>query len=277
MGLFSKKECVRCGNKAGLLTRKKLADDEYLCGDCVDECSPELTSDDFRTMTADDVEEHIKSVQEDAERYRNEFVKTKIFRTQMVLKNKDILYADDSHGWWVNATRENPDVFTYDQVASFRLDLDTSTKDDEDDKDKDLSLLNTLYESAALMSMRQQYPDMPIASPREQIERMEFVVYLKNRPYISEVRIPVMDALVPSEGDIEGGYETAYQLMNFFKSLSSWSGSQQAAVPSQAAPAAAVSPAPDMADQLLKLKQLLDAGILTQDEFDAKKKQILGL
>ena len=31
------------------------------------------------------------------------------------------------------------------------------------------------------------------------------------------------------------------------------------------------------ADEILKLKSLLDAGILTQDEFDAKKKQLLGL
>jgi len=31
------------------------------------------------------------------------------------------------------------------------------------------------------------------------------------------------------------------------------------------------------ADELVKYKQLLDDGILTQDEFDAKKKQILGL
>lgn len=31
------------------------------------------------------------------------------------------------------------------------------------------------------------------------------------------------------------------------------------------------------ADELLKFKQLLDAGILTQEEFDLKKKQILGL
>ena len=30
-------------------------------------------------------------------------------------------------------------------------------------------------------------------------------------------------------------------------------------------------------DQLMKLKELLDAGILTQDEFDAKKKDIMGL
>lgn len=31
------------------------------------------------------------------------------------------------------------------------------------------------------------------------------------------------------------------------------------------------------ADEILKLKQLLDAGLLTQDEFDTKKKQLLGL
>lgn len=31
------------------------------------------------------------------------------------------------------------------------------------------------------------------------------------------------------------------------------------------------------ADELLKFKDLLDAGVITQDEFDAKKKQILGL
>lgn len=31
------------------------------------------------------------------------------------------------------------------------------------------------------------------------------------------------------------------------------------------------------ADELLKFKQLLDSGVITQEEFDAKKKQLLGL
>ena len=31
------------------------------------------------------------------------------------------------------------------------------------------------------------------------------------------------------------------------------------------------------ADEILKYKQLLDSGIITQEEFDAKKKQILGI
>ena len=53
-----------------------------------------------------------------------------------------------------------------------------------------------------------------------------------------------------------------------------------------AAPAAPAAPTPapaaptsvsEAADDLMKLKELLDAGILTQEEFDAKKKQLLGL
>lgn len=33
----------------------------------------------------------------------------------------------------------------------------------------------------------------------------------------------------------------------------------------------------DYTDELINLKKLVDAGVITQDEFDAKKKQILGL
>ena len=42
------------------------------------------------------------------------------------------------------------------------------------------------------------------------------------------------------------------------------------------APAAAAAPAQDPYDELMKLKQLLDAGALTQEEFDAQKQKILG-
>ena len=51
---------------------------------------------------------------------------------------------------------------------------------------------------------------------------------------------------------------------------------QQQSVPVQAPiPQTPVTQAPDPMDQLMKLKGLLDAGILTQDEFDTKKAQII--
>lgn len=40
---------------------------------------------------------------------------------------------------------------------------------------------------------------------------------------------------------------------------------------------AAAQPKSSPAEELLKLKELLDLGVITQEEFDAKKKQLLGL
>ncbi len=51
-----------------------------------------------------------------------------------------------------------------------------------------------------------------------------------------------------------------------------WSAQEQEAQPYQQA-----EPANDMTAQLQQLAQLKDQGILTQEEFDAKKKQLLGI
>lgn len=54
-----------------------------------------------------------------------------------------------------------------------------------------------------------------------------------------------------------------------------WYGEEQQA--QAQAPAAAPAPADDMTAELQQLAQLKDQGILTQEEFEAKKKQILGI
>jgi hypothetical protein len=52
---------------------------------------------------------------------------------------------------------------------------------------------------------------------------------------------------------------------------------QAAAAPPQQPAASPASTSDDSIDQLKQLAELKDQGVLTQDEFDAKKKQILGL
>jgi Short C-terminal domain len=57
-------------------------------------------------------------------------------------------------------------------------------------------------------------------------------------------------------------------------------GAPQAPAPAAPAPAAAPAAAggsDDIAAQLTQLKGLVDQGVLTQEEFDAKKKQLLGI
>jgi Short C-terminal domain len=50
---------------------------------------------------------------------------------------------------------------------------------------------------------------------------------------------------------------------------------QYAPPPPQAAPPPAAAPATDVVAKLTELKQLLDAGVLTQDEFEAAKAKLL--
>jgi len=52
---------------------------------------------------------------------------------------------------------------------------------------------------------------------------------------------------------------------------------QMLAAHQQSETAAAAAPQLSSADELVKFKSLLDSGVITQEEFDAKKKQLLGL
>lgn len=59
--------------------------------------------------------------------------------------------------------------------------------------------------------------------------------------------------------------------------LESLEAQQQAPAPAAPAPApVAAAPQVDVVGQLTQLKGLLDAGALTQDEFDAQKRKLLG-
>ena len=50
-----------------------------------------------------------------------------------------------------------------------------------------------------------------------------------------------------------------------------------AAAPAPAQPAPAAAPAQDPTTKLLEMKKLLDAGAITQEDYDAVKKQVLGI
>ena len=47
--------------------------------------------------------------------------------------------------------------------------------------------------------------------------------------------------------------------------------------PAEAAPAPAAAPEPEYVAELERLSQLRDQGIITNEDFEAKKKQILGI
>lgn len=67
------------------------------------------------------------------------------------------------------------------------------------------------------------------------------------------------------EDDMQSAYGTVIQIIEFLQKVK------------DGAQASASGTESDIAAQLRKYKQLLDEGVITQQEFEAKKKQVLGL
>ena len=57
-----------------------------------------------------------------------------------------MFFSDETHGWWVNASREKPDIYTFDQIISWHVDLDTTyMSEDERQREQDKGLLEFLF------------------------------------------------------------------------------------------------------------------------------------
>ncbi len=116
MGLFEKKTCEHCGEKAGLLSRVKLSDG-FLCGDCRKKLSSLSTG--WRQRTYEDVKTHI------AAREANR-AKVREFQTTRKLGPQGEVELDEGRRQFLFAlgrdyAEGNPEVFGYEQLNSFAV------------------------------------------------------------------------------------------------------------------------------------------------------------
>ena len=94
MGLFSKEECVCCGNKVGFFSRKRLVNKEgYICKDCEKKCSPLVNVGRF---TKKDIEEHIKYMENQNKLFEEKFEKIEKDKKQrFVCVETGVEFADE--------------------------------------------------------------------------------------------------------------------------------------------------------------------------------------
>ena len=121
----------------------------------------------------------------------------------------------------------------------------------------------------------------------EPFKKFQVSIYL-DHPYWSLLECdrsgPTFDNDYPDVNDYMNRYQEGYWLMeNLAQCLMTVAfpdapaeGAQQGAQ-QETQPAAAAAPAQDAVSQLKQYKQLLDDGVITQADFDAKKKQLMGL
>ena len=298
MGLFTKKEpCAICGGKVkGLLPWK--IEGQYVCDSChgvvdVQRDKADMTMEQFRQYRA---------FREENQALKAQFtISQKIdfgaFDTKLVFDFDHRLFCMDQH---LAKT-----VFRGGEIRSFVIQEDGAPIFEggpqglvryESIVPERLTMMAPQLNQILMQKQLEDHlnvgrdPDHRPA-PRfydipEPFKKFQVSIYV-DHPYWSLLECdrsgPTFDNDYPDVNDYMNRYQEGYWLMeNLAQCLMTVAfpdapaeGAQQGA--QQETQPAAAAPAQDAVSQLKQYKQLLDDGVITQADFDAKKKQLMGL
>lgn len=298
MGLFTKKEpCAICGGKVkGLLPWK--IEGQYVCDSChgvvdVQKDKEDMTMEQFRQYRA---------FREENQALKDQFtISQKVdfgaFDTKLVFDFDHRLFCMDQH---LGKT-----VFRGGEIKSFVIQEDGAPIFEGGPQGL-VRYESIVPERLAMMApqlnqilMQKQLEDQLNVgrdpdhrpAPRfydipEPFKKFQVSIYV-DHPYWSLLECdrsgPTFDNDYPDVNDYMNRYQEGYWLMeNLAQCLMTVAfpdapaeGAQQGA--QQETQPAAAAPAQDAVSQLKQYKQLLDDGVITQADFDAKKKQLMGL
>lgn len=299
MGLFTKKEpCAICGGKVkGLLPWK--IEGQYVCDSChgvvdVQKDKEDMTMEQFRQYRA---------FREENQALKDQFtISQKVdfgaFDTKLVFDFDHRLFCMDQH---LGKT-----VFRGGEIRSFVIQEDGAPIFEGGPQGL-VRYESVVPERLTMMApqlnqilMQKQLEDQLNVgrdpdhrpAPRfydipEPFKKFQVSIYV-DHPYWSLLECdrsgPTFDNDYPDVNDYMNRYQEGYWLMeNLAQCLMTVAfpdapaeGAQQGAQ-QETQPAAAAAPAQDAVSQLKQYKQLLDDGVITQADFDAKKKQLMGL
>ena len=299
MGLFTKKEpCAICGGKVkGLLPWK--IEGQYVCDSChgvvdVQKDKEDMTMEQFRQYRA---------FREENQALKDQFtISQKVdfgaFDTKLVFDFDHRLFCMDQH---LGKT-----VFRGGEIKSF-VSQEDGAPIFEGGPQGLVRYESIVPERLTMMApqlnqilMQKQLEDQLNVgrdpdhrpAPRfydipEPFKKFQVSIYV-DHPYWSLLECdrsgPTFDNDYPDVNDYMNRYQEGYWLMeNLAQCLMTVAfpdapaeGAQQGAQ-QETQPAAAAAPAQDAVSQLKQYKQLLDDGVITQADFDAKKKQLMGL
>ncbi|MDO4373182.1 MAG: SHOCT domain-containing protein [Clostridia bacterium] len=299
MGLFTKKEpCAICGGKVkGLLPWK--IEGQYVCDSChgvvdVQKDKEDMTMEQFRQYRA---------FREENQALKDQFtISQKVdfgaFDTKLVFDFDHRLFCMDQH---LGKT-----VFRGGEIRSFVIQEDGAPIFEGGPQGL------ARYESVVPGHLTMMAPQLNQILMQKQLEdqlnvgrdpehrpaprfydipepfkKFQVSIYV-DHPYWSLLECdrsgPTFDNDYPDVNDYMNRYQEGYWLMeNLAQCLMTVAfpdapaeGAQQGAQ-QETQPAAAAAPAQDAVSQLKQYKQLLDDGVITQADFDAKKKQLMGL
>lgn len=253
MGLFGKKEnCCICGVEKGNI---KISDG-FICLNCMKKCNGFLPSDStpYKNKTKAEFERAIKRSEQNKE-LLNLFTPTKKIGT--------FVSFDTVHGLWLipnsfNGKINNPQVRTFDEILEYELleDGNSITKG---------GLGRAIAGGVAFGGV-----GAIVGGVTGQKKTKKEIETFKIKVTTKDIDNPIIYINLLSNGKIKtssfaykDAYNAAQEILSVFAITQNKDNEKRESLSS--------------ADEIIKYKKLLDDGIITQEEFEAKKKQLLGL
>lgn len=252
------KECLICGKSMGIFVNKVAIADGSICMDCWKKSGMESSMDTLMSSgqyNSATIKEMITL------RERNESLISNFKPTKKVGM---LSFNDDTQAFIITKSKKNQDLYYYEQIVDFELleDGETITKD---------GLGRAVAGGLLLGGVGAIVGGITGGKKSKGVcNSLQIKITFRNNPRQTEYV-----SFISSETKKDGFfYRTAYQLAQ--DTLSAL----QIAVDKVDNGTATEVPVQQVfsgADEILKYKGLLDAGIITKEEFEAKKAQILNL
>lgn len=263
MGLFKKETCVLCGDEAGS-GRIKRDDGSSLCSNCVRriKISPGFTKDMVRSSSLDVIQDRIAYAEKD---YRENKEKHANFASTYQIGG--YIWFDDTHKWFVfpkgtiKFSIEDSYIFKYEDLLGFEI--------IEDGEAVSKGSLGKAVIGGAVFGLAGAIVGGTSKKSTSVCNRMYVSIMTANPDY------PVTDLnLISNETQkksflyklsVDNSHAISAKLNSIIE--------QNKQVPVETPAVSAFS----AADELKKFKELLDMSVITQEEFEVKKKELLNL
>lgn len=266
MAFWKSEHCPLCGKKISMLNTIRIKDNIAVCRTC------------FANLDIDFAIAKFQTIQSLNERraQRNENYRTFLgFNTTREVSigglwSKTYFREDNRLKMWYfshEKNPQNPTLYRYDEIADFELLEDGNTVTSG-------GLGRAVVGGALFGGVGAIVGAVTGGKTTKKIVNSLSVNITLNNPYINSISIPCLSA-GPCQTDsivYRGDKHMAQQLINFLNSMCSRAVAPQLP-PIPPTPSAAISPV----DEVLRYKELLDKGIITPEQFETKKKELLGL
>lgn len=246
---MAKKECVVCNKSIGMLSSKASISDGYVCSECLKKASISVLANNLQSFSALEVKELINRRIDIV----NSFKATK--------KIAPYLYIDENN----KGFKIGNNIFEYSNLLSFELleDGETITKGGLGRAVAGGLLFGGV--GAIVGGVTGGKKSSGVCSS------LKLRVTLRNA-HIDTVYIDFINTETKTKSFIyKAAQENAQSCISALEIIADQNRSGQSELTSTTTQTVSA------ADEIAKFKQLADQGIITQEEFEAKKKQLLGL